>query len=384
MDFIKIHHNCKEQNITGRYVHLEHIMPLLLNSKRENLVREIGKSVQEDPIFSYTIGVGKKKILMWSQMHGNESTTTKALFDLFNFFEDSTELSTNLLQNFTICFVPILNPDGAKMYTRENANGVDLNRDAQDLSQPESIVLRNLYNDFKPDYCFNLHDQRTIYGVGDSDKSAVVSFLAPSFDEERSINSTRHAAIDIIVAMNNVLQQYIPSHVGRYDDSFNANCVGDTFQFLGTPTVLFESGHYPDDYEREQTRKYIFIALLASLKHIYENVVVFNGIQDYLHIPQNKTSFFDIIYKNVTIDYDNTKITTNFAIQFNEELLNNNIFFNAFIAKIEKLENCFGHKTIDANFKTYSSNNNKQPVIDQKADFFLDRVKIKNGVVVDA
>ena len=52
----------------------------------------------------------------------------------------------------------MVNPDGAKLYTRVNANEVDLNRDSVNLSQPESKVLRNVFEEFKPDYCFNLHD----------------------------------------------------------------------------------------------------------------------------------------------------------------------------------------------------------------------------------
>jgi hypothetical protein len=48
------------------------------------------------------------------------------------------------------------------MYTRLNANEVDLNRDSQNLTQPESKVLREIFDLFQPHYCFNLHDQRTI------------------------------------------------------------------------------------------------------------------------------------------------------------------------------------------------------------------------------
>ena len=48
----------------------------------------------------------------------------------------------HILKACTLYIIPILNPDGAKAYTRLNANEVDLNRDAQDLSQPESKVLR--------------------------------------------------------------------------------------------------------------------------------------------------------------------------------------------------------------------------------------------------
>jgi hypothetical protein len=52
----------------------------------------------------------------------------------------------------------MLNPDGAALY-RENANKVDLNRDSKHLQS--RVSLRAVF-EFKPDYCFNLHDQRTI------------------------------------------------------------------------------------------------------------------------------------------------------------------------------------------------------------------------------
>lgn len=384
MDFLQIHHNCKEQTINGRYIHLKHIETLLLNAKRSESTQILGKSVHGKPIYGYQIGSGFKRILMWSQMHGNESTTTKALFDLFNFLDSNEKLAQEILAKCTLFFVPILNPDGAELYTRENANGVDLNRDAKNLSQPESIILRDLYNSFNPDYCFNLHDQRTIYGVGNTDKSAVVSLLAPSFDSNRNINLTRQAAIEIASSMNSILQNYIPNQVGRYDDNFNDNCVGDTFQALGTPTILVESGHIDLDYQREFTRKYVFIALLSSLLYINENDVVTNKIEEYLNIPQNKTSFFDIVYKNIVIDYDNTKITTNFAIQFIEELLNNTIYFNAFIVEIGKLENCVGHQIFDAAYKQYSDSKGKKPTVNQAASFNLDNLRIVNGTVVSS
>ena len=86
---------------------------------------------------------------MWSQMHGNESTTTKALFDFINFLHSNTKESSVILDHFTFCMLPMLNPDGAKLYTRENANGIDLNRDAQNLSQPESIALRKTFEVFE-------------------------------------------------------------------------------------------------------------------------------------------------------------------------------------------------------------------------------------------
>ena len=126
----------------------------------------------------------------------------------------------------------MLNPDGAKLYTRENANKIDLNRDSKDLSQPESRVLRETFENFKPDFCYNLHDQRTIFGVGSTGKPATLSFLAPAYNEEREVNESRLKAINLIAGINDVLQKYIPGQVGRFDDSFNINCIGDTFQLF--------------------------------------------------------------------------------------------------------------------------------------------------------
>ena len=53
--------------------------------------KTIGYSVQKRPISMVSIGNGKSKILLWSQMHGNESTTTKALFDFIPWFLDSSQ-----------------------------------------------------------------------------------------------------------------------------------------------------------------------------------------------------------------------------------------------------------------------------------------------------
>lgn len=253
-------------------------------------------------------------------MHGDESSTTKASFDCFNFFEGNSNEAELFLKKITLLWIPMLNPDGAKLYTRENANSIDLNRDSQDLSQPESLVLRSVFNSFKPDFCFNLHDQRTIYSVGQTNKPATLSFLAPAYNQEREINSSRLKAINLIVGINEVLQKYIPGQIGRFDDSFNFNCVGDTFQFFGVPTVLFEGGHYQNDYDREMTRKFLFFSMITAFKLIYENDIVDNRIDKYLNISQNNPVFCDLLYKNIKINYDGKEKIINFASQYKEEI----------------------------------------------------------------
>jgi hypothetical protein len=277
----------------------------------------------------------------------------------------------------------MLNPDGALLYSRENANNIDLNRDAQDLTQPESRLLRSTFESFSPDYCYNLHDQRTIYGLGNANtKPATVSFLAPAFNENRDINEVRTKAIQVIIAMNNKLQEFIPNQVGRFDDTFNINCVGDTFQFLNVPTILIEAGHYQGDYDREVTRKFVFIALVEGLKKIYENDIVSNKIEDYMNIPHNKICFYDFIYKNVKINYDNNKIITNFAVQFKEEIIDNQLVFNAYTAAIGDLKGFSGHYEIDVEEALYEDLELNIPKIDQKAAFSIGKsIKFVNGLI---
>nr|WP_315232587.1 M14 family metallopeptidase [uncultured Flavobacterium sp.] len=372
----------KEESIRGRYITLDSIEPLLQKLNTNNQLSIIGKSVLGKSIYSYEIGAGTTRIFLWSQMHGNESTTTKALFDFLNVLHSGSELAQKLLNTFTFCSIPMLNPDGATLYTRENANKVDLNRDSQDLTQPESKFLRETFETFKPDYCFNLHDQRTIFGVSDTGKPATLSFLAPSYNEEREINESRLKAINLIASINEELQEYLPNQIGRFDDSFNINCIGDTFQYLGVSTLLFEAGHFANDYEREETRKYVFMALISSFTSLCENVIVSNGINKYLNIPQNKVVFYDFMYKNIKINYDGIEIITNFASQYKEELIENRVCFNAYVSQIGDLENYFGHFEYDAKGALYKDDFDNIPKLNQKADFYLDNnIKVVNGMI---
>ena len=195
-----------EARLQGRYITLEHIQNVL-NSYADNFeISSIGESELGKRIYLVKIGTGSKKILAWSQMHGNESTTTKAIFDIFRFFSKNDLFKAEIsafLKNYTLYAIPMLNPDGAVLYTRENANGVDLNRDAHDLSQSESKVLHNIFQQLKPDLCLNLHDQRSLFGFK-TGKPAKISFLSPAADPERKVTSARKIAMGHIAEMNNV------------------------------------------------------------------------------------------------------------------------------------------------------------------------------------
>lgn len=339
--------NHKETSLYGRYITNDHIGSLLKKISTQVVVETVGRSVLKNPIYGVKIGKGDKRILMWSQMHGNESTTTKAIFDLLNTFLDKNTTLEYILEACTLYFIPILNPDGAKAYTRINANKVDLNRDAQELTQPESNVLRDVFKRFNPHFCYNLHGQRTIFSAGASNKPATVSFLSPAQDKACTITSNRKIAMEVIGVMNNVLQRLIPGHVGVYDDAFNINCVGDTFQSENVPTILFEAGHYYNDYNRERTREYIFVSLVESLDYISKNTIEGINYEPYLEIPENDKCFYDIIIRN-TKNGDKGE-GADIGILYQEKLINDAVAFVPKTDRVEDLSAYYGHKEFDAN-----------------------------------
>lgn len=383
MDFLSLATKYLVKDLKGKYIHLDMILPILNSFSDDFEIKEIGRSVNHKSIHQVKIGTGKTKILIWSQMHGNEPTTTKGLFDFFNFLHSDSELATKIKSNYTLLCIPVLNPDGAHAYTRENANLVDLNRDAVAETQPEMQLLKQVYNQFKPDFCYNLHDQRTIFGTLEYNLPATISFLAPAFDSACTYNSSRLKAVEVINTMFEVLNPYLPNQIGRFDDSYNVNCTGDYFTTQNTPTILFEAGHFNSDYNREESRKFIFIALLSSFLNKSENVVVDNVLTNYLRIPQNNKCFFDFIYRNVKIIDNNVEKIINFAAQYQEVLIADKVEFVAIISKISDLENYFGHIEYDCESQLFSSDGKHFPEIGVKATFTINNsVYFNNGIKI--
>lgn len=336
------------REVAGRYFPPDLLAGLLQKYLPPENFIPAGLSVQGRPIYQCRLGSGPIRILMWSQMHGNESTTTKAVMDLMRYLLSGPGSESGLLSQLELCMIPMLNPDGAQAYTRENARQVDLNRDAAERTQPESQLLRRVFEDFKPDFCFNLHDQRSIYGVGETPVSATLSFLAPAADPERSLTPTRETAMGLIAGIHRRLAPGLPGGIGRYDDTFNIHCVGDQFQSAGVPTLLFEAGHYPGDYVREVTRRFAFEALLEALFLIAEGTFRDFGPEQYLAIPENRKSFADIqVWHPHHLNSRYAGLET-LALQYEEVLRDGAIHLRPSLPEAGLTQAVFGHHYFDA------------------------------------
>src|SRR5688500_5558561 len=71
-----------------------------------------------------TLGTGPRRVLMWSQMHGDEPSATPALLDVADYLLSDAQ-GHAVLDALTLLMVPMLNPDGAERRVRRNAQGID-------------------------------------------------------------------------------------------------------------------------------------------------------------------------------------------------------------------------------------------------------------------
>ncbi|MFN7116668.1 MAG: M14 family zinc carboxypeptidase [Saprospiraceae bacterium] len=299
----------KEASIKTRKFKHADIVPLIQRLQDPFKVSKAGESMEGRAIYRVSIGTGATQVFLWSQMHGDESTATMAIMDLFNFFSRSgdefDEYRQKILSNMTLTFIPMLNPDGAERWQRRNVLGVDLNRDALRLQCPESQILKKVRDELNADWGFNLHDQGRYY-VGDQKvKIATFSFLAPAFNVEKEVNEKRGDAMQLIGLMNKILQPYIPAKIGRYDDTFEPRAFGDNIQKWGTRTILIECGLNENDPEKQTIRRLHYMLLLAAFEAIADKSYEQTDFAAYNAIPFNdNVGVFDLIVRGAQVQHD--------------------------------------------------------------------------------
>lgn len=353
--FYENHHRYEEGSITDRRFKHEDIVKLIDDLKSNQMfdIRVAGKSVEGRDIYLIKIGTGSTKVLAWSQMHGDESTATMALFDIFNFFradDEFNEFKEDLLSKVTIYFVPMLNPDGAARFRRRNAVHIDLNRDALRLQFPESQTLRALQDSIKPEFGFNLHDQGTRYTAGERTyKSATISFLAPPFNYARDINRVRTKTMQVIVNMYDELSKFIPGHIGRYSDEYEPRAFGDGFVRWGTSSVLIESGGWKNDDEKQFIRRLNFVSLLSGFQSIANGWYNDVDIARYEAIPENDRYLFDLLLRNLTVEYGGKEYVIDIGIDFTEKNTKdyNDGYYVSEISDVGDLSIFYGYEELD-------------------------------------
>jgi len=195
----------------------------------------------------------------------------------------------------------MLNPDGAELFQRENAAGIDVNRDGRRQVTPEGQALKALRDRLQPAFGFNLHDQSARTRVGPDGRQAGIALLAPAYDSARSYNPVRSRARLVAAGIARGLETEIPGRVAKYDDSFNPRAFGDLMQQWGSSTVLLESGALPDDPEKQRLRQLNFGAILGALQAIATGGYLQADPADYDRLPFNTGGASDLLVTGASL-----------------------------------------------------------------------------------
>lgn len=279
---------------------LQNLQALVSRHPHGMCLEEIGQSFLGRSIQMLTLGVGKKKILLWSQMHGDEPSATPALLDLAHYLlahSDQPEARA-VLEKYTLLMIPMLNPDGAERYQRFNAQGLDINRDALHLATPEGRLLKRIRDEFEPMLGLNLHDQNRMTTVGDTGRLATVSVLAVSGDIDNTLTRGRLRSKRACTAIVEALAPLISGGIARYDEGWSPRAFGDNITAWGTPVVLIESGGLPAGYEITDLTRLNFVAILTVLLGLARDDLAGYEPQIYENLPENQTdAWSDIVVR---------------------------------------------------------------------------------------
>jgi len=265
--------------------------------------KPVGESAEGRTIRSVRFGSGETSVLLWSQMHGDESTATMALADIFRLFAAHPDhpVVRTIAEGTTLHFVPMLNPDGAERFQRRNAQGVDINRDARRQATPEGRLLARMQERLEPDFGFNLHDQNARTRVEDTGRGVAIALLAPAFNEAGDVNEVRGRAMRLAGVIRRSVEPFVGGHVARYDAGFNPRAFGDLMTKWGTSTVLVESGGWRDDPRKQYLRRVNFVGLLRALESIATGSWADVSRAPYEDLPENGRWVEDLLVLDGTL-----------------------------------------------------------------------------------
>ncbi len=351
------HEKFKEEGFDKRRFSHEKLEEIILKIAEDARIshRVVGNSIEGRAIHLLSLGEGPVQVFFWSQMHGDESTATRSIPDIFNFLltdasDEFDGLRKEIFANITLHVLPMLNPDGATLFQRRNLLNVDINRDALRLQSPEARVLKTVRDSLDADFGFNLHDQNTRYTAGKTQSPATISFLAPAYNHEKEINTVREAAMLLIGDLYEGLSAVIPGKIAKYDDEHESRAFGDNIQKWGTSTVLVESGGFPNDPDKQYIRQLNFTLLLAALQSIAMESYQNQKLENYDAIPENDRYLYDLLIRNAKWELKGEKFNVDLGINHHEVNIkeSTDYKYRSSVEEFGDMSVFYGYETLDA------------------------------------
>lgn len=272
----------------------------------------LGESFEGRPIELITIGNGPRRVLMWTQMHGNEPTHTTVLLNLLDQLvnQPDSEVSKTLTSGLTLGMILALNPDGAERNIRHNAQGIDINRDALEFATCEGTILRDGLKSFQPDFGFNLHNQRHRLSIGSPSEPVAVSLLVPPIDEANTQNDSTRRATQVAATFCEKVRKHCGERISRYGIEYMARAFGEWVQRQGVSVILVEAGGWTDG-SFDQLEVLHYAALVQTLETIATDKLDEANSASYTELPRfHDHLIFDVLVTKSRLAQSTTGKTT--------------------------------------------------------------------------
>ena len=147
-------------------------LSVLSENERVNL-SVAGQSVEGNDILLVEVTIpgginieSRPVVLIIAEQHGWEVAGREASFWFMRYLVETQEPAVvDYLSKVRWVFLPTANPDRLRIWSdgqRNNANNVDINRDHISLDEPETIVMWDVINKYRPDILVDAHEARNI------------------------------------------------------------------------------------------------------------------------------------------------------------------------------------------------------------------------------
>jgi murein tripeptide amidase MpaA len=128
--------------------------------------RELGQTLDGQPMDLLTIGDGPKQIWFYARQHPGESMAEWWAEGALEFLTSGSATATALRRQATFHIVPNMNPDGSRRgHLRTNAAGVNLNREWRSPTpdkSPEVLLVRGAMDQTGVDFAMDVHGDEAI------------------------------------------------------------------------------------------------------------------------------------------------------------------------------------------------------------------------------
>lgn len=243
--------------------------------------QQLGYSEQKRDIYYFKVSENeqfssddnKLTALIFGQQHGDEPSGNDALLKILR--DIATGEHQQILEYMDLLIVPQVNPDGAEILERRNAEDVDLNRSHLILDGKETRPLRDLFHRWKPEVTLDVHQYQPWVD------SWIDHGFIRLFDEQYGLPTNVNTAEDIRDLAEGPFLDYIAEHLDQEGFTFHNYLIGDPesirysttnindgrqgFAIMNTFSLILEGRRARGDQENIRHRKAGQVAAIEGL-----------------------------------------------------------------------------------------------------------------------